>query len=141
MEEENRLGVEEDGVDVLVGAGGGLGGGGHFEWPEEAGDEYFQLFHVLLLRLHHAEYEAEQDRDQFSPETERLYSSVAQPEIKIYSQPATSYTREARLNRDSLHSPVPLSHTLSVGGFYVIFHNLFPSSPGIIFPGSYYFIQ
>ena len=66
MEEENRLGVQEDRVDVLVGAGGRLGGGGHLEWSEEAGDEYLQLLHVLFLRLDHAEDEAEQDRDQFS---------------------------------------------------------------------------
>ena len=63
MEEENSLGVEEDGVDVLVGAGRRLGGGGHLEGPEEAGDEYFQLFDVLLLRLHHSEHEAESDRE------------------------------------------------------------------------------
>ena len=66
VEEENCLGVEEDGVDVLVGARGGLGGGGHFEWSEEAGDEDLQLLDVLLLRLHHAEHETEQDRDRFS---------------------------------------------------------------------------
>ena len=64
MEEENRLGVEEDGVDVLVGAGGRLRGGGHFEGAEETGDEDLELLHVLLLRLHHAEHEAEvADRD------------------------------------------------------------------------------
>ena len=98
MEEENRLGVEEDGVDVLVGAGGRLGGGGHFERSEEAGDEYLQLFHVLFFRLHHAEYEAEEDRDQFPRETE-LSSIVLspEPEIKI-SRQQQQVTGEPRLN-------------------------------------------
>ena len=61
--------------------------------------------------------------------------SVAEPEIKIYIQ-----ERQKRdLTMIFHHSPVPLSHALSVGGFYVIFHNLFPSSPGIMLLVSYYF--
>ena len=76
MEEENGLGVEEDGVDVLVGAGRSLGGGGHLEGSEEAGDENLQLLDVLLLRLHHPEDEAEQDRDQFPPETEQTRAAL-----------------------------------------------------------------
>ncbi len=58
MQEEDRLGVEEDGVDVLVGARRALAAGGHLEGAEEAGDEDLQLFHVLLLRLHHTEHQA-----------------------------------------------------------------------------------
>ncbi len=55
MEEEDGLCVQEDGVDVLVGAGRALAAGRHLEGAEEAGDEDLQLLHVLLLRLHHAE--------------------------------------------------------------------------------------
>ena len=110
MEEENRLRVEEDGVDVLVGARGGLGGGGHFEWSEEAGDEYLQLLHVLLLRLHHAEHEAEQDRDQFSNrDRATLLCSVSPPEIKIQSQQQVLLRREARLDRKVPNTPLTSS--------------------------------
>ena len=58
MQEENRLRVKEDGVDVLVGAGRVLGGGRHLEGPQEAGDEDLELLDILLLGLHHAEHQA-----------------------------------------------------------------------------------
>ena len=38
MEEENCLGVEEDGVDVLVGARRGFGRRRHFKRPEKTGN-------------------------------------------------------------------------------------------------------
>lgn len=61
MEEEDRLAVEEDGVDVLVSARWLLAGGGHLEGSQETGHQHFQLFHVLLFQLHHAKHQAETD--------------------------------------------------------------------------------
>ena len=58
MKEQHGLRVQEDGVNVFVGAGRILGGRGHLEWSEEAGDEDLQLLHVLLLSLDHAEDQA-----------------------------------------------------------------------------------
>ena len=67
MEEEDGLGVEEDAVDVLVGARGVLGAGGHLERSEEARDEDFELLDILLLCLDHAEHQAMkgENRDPF----------------------------------------------------------------------------
>lgn len=58
VQEQHRLGVEEDRVDVLVRERRPLGAGGHLERPQEARDEHLQLLHVLLLGLDHAEHEA-----------------------------------------------------------------------------------
>ena len=58
MQEEDGLRVEEDGVDVLVGAGRVLAAGRHLERPQETGDQDLQLVHVLLLRLDHSEDQA-----------------------------------------------------------------------------------
>ena len=57
---------------------------------------------------------------------------------QILSRKSNYTGRQARLDNHFHHSPVPFSHALSVGGFYVIFHNLFPSSPGIMLLVSYY---
>lgn len=58
MEEEDRLRVEEDGVDVLVGARRVLAAGRHLERPKEAGDQDLELVDVLLLGLDHPEHQA-----------------------------------------------------------------------------------
>ena len=45
-EEQHRLGVEEDGVDVLVAAWRVLRGGRHLEGPQETRDQDLELLHV-----------------------------------------------------------------------------------------------
>ena len=47
MEEQDGLGVEEDRVDVLVGAGRVLAAGSHLERPEKAGIEDLQLGSIM----------------------------------------------------------------------------------------------
>ena len=58
MEKEDGFTVQEDGVDVLVGAGRVLAAGRHLEGSQETRDQDLQLLHVLLLRLDHPEHQA-----------------------------------------------------------------------------------
>lgn len=58
MQKQHRLTVEEDGVDVFVGARRLLAGCGHLERSQETRDQHLQLLHVLFLCLHHAEHKA-----------------------------------------------------------------------------------
>ena len=102
MKEQHGLRVQEDGVDVLMGAGRVLGGRGHLERSEEARDENLQLLHVLLLSLHHAEHQT------------REVSSFL-----LFHETSISF---------NLHPPVSFPHALCVWRPNVIFHNLFPPS-------------